>query len=115
MKLGGDLRLFTSVTKLKQQNDGKWLVTTKSTSPGRGIAKYRCNFVYVGAGGYALPMLQKAGVSQVRGYMALPVTGDWAVCQNPDVVAKHKVRSTLQARQAHLPCPCRTSTTAPSV
>merc|ERR1711957_681029 len=27
-----------------------------------------------------------------RGYMALPVTGDWAVCQNPDVVKQHKVK-----------------------
>merc|ERR1712056_167820 len=37
-------------------------------------------------------MGQKAGIPQVNGYMALPVTGDWAVCQNPDVVAKHKVK-----------------------
>jgi malate dehydrogenase (quinone) len=37
-------------------------------------------------------MLQKAGIPQVKTYMALPVTGDWAVCQNPDVVKQHKVK-----------------------
>merc|ERR1712151_793707 len=71
---------------------GKWMVTTKCTSTGRGITRYRANFVFVGAGGWALLMLQKAGIPQVNGYMALPVTGDWAVCQNPDVVKQHKVK-----------------------
>ncbi|CAE8642813.1 unnamed protein product [Polarella glacialis] len=92
MKLGGDLRLFTEVTDLRKMYDGKWLVTTKNTSTGRGIQALRAKFVFVGAGGWALIMLQKAGIPQVRGYMALPVTGDWAVCQNPEVVKKHKVK-----------------------
>ncbi|CAE8627324.1 unnamed protein product [Polarella glacialis] len=92
MKLGGDLRLFTEVTDLKKQSDGKWLVTTKNTSTGRGIQAMKAKFVFVGAGGWALMMLQRAGIPQVRGYMALPVTGDWAVCQNPAVVKKHKVK-----------------------
>merc|ERR1712100_701222 len=65
------------------------LVTTKNTSTGSGITQVKAKFVFVGAGGWALLMLQKAQIPQVRGYMALPVTGDWAVCQNPDVVAKH--------------------------
>jgi len=92
MKLGGDLRLFTEVTDIKKDKDGKWIVTTKNVSTGRGIMVYKTPFVYVGAGGWALLMLQKAGLPQVRGYMALPVTGDWAVCQNPAVVQKHKVK-----------------------
>jgi len=93
MRLGGDLRLFTTVTDLKKdKKDGKWIVTTKNTSTGRGVSLYKTPFVYVGAGGWALIMLQKAGVKEVNGYMALPVTGDWAVCQNPDVVAKHKTK-----------------------
>merc|ERR1711920_225885 len=92
MKLGGDLRLFTEVTKLKKEKDGKWLVTTQSTSTGRGVQCVKAKFVFVGAGGWALLMLQKAGIPQVNGYMALPVTGDWAVCQNPEVVKQHKVK-----------------------
>merc|ERR1712048_410766 len=92
MKLGGDLRLFTTVTDVKKESDGKWIVTTKNTSTGRGVGRVKARFVFVGAGGWALLMLQKAGIPQVRGYMALPVTGDWAVCQNPDVVRRHKVK-----------------------
>merc|ERR1712056_20179 len=92
MAMGGDLRLFTTVTDLKKDKDGKWIVTTKNTSTGRGINRVKADFVFVGAGGWALLMLQKAGIPQVNGYMALPVTGDWAVCQNPDVVRQHKVK-----------------------
>jgi len=92
MKLGGDLRLFTAVTNVKEQKDKTWLITSKSMTAGRGVARVKAKFVFVGAGGWALLMLQKAGIPQVRGYMALPVTGDWAVCQNPDVVKQHKVK-----------------------
>merc|ERR1719476_817258 len=92
MHMGGDLRLFTTVTDIKKDKDGKWIVTTKNTSTGRGINRVKADFVFVGAGGWALLMLQKAGIPQVNGYMALPVTGDWAVCQNPEVVRKHKVK-----------------------
>merc|ERR1712050_488578 len=93
MKLGGDLRLFTEVTDVKREaKGGRWIVTTKNRSTGRGYNRVRAKFVFVGAGGWALLMLQKAKIPQVRGYMALPVTGDWAVCQNPDVVKQHKVK-----------------------
>jgi malate dehydrogenase (quinone) len=92
MKLGGDLRLFTTVTDVKQDTDGKWIITTKNTGTGRGINRVKAKFVFAGAGGWALLMLQKAGIPQVNGYMALPVTGDWAVCQNPHVVRQHKVK-----------------------
>lgn len=91
-KLGGDLRLFTTVTDIKKLPDGKWLVTTKQSDAGSGKAQYITGFVFVGAGGWALLMLQKAGLPQVKGYMAFPITGDWAVCQNPEVVARHRVK-----------------------
>merc|ERR1712176_103873 len=92
MKLGGDLRLFTEVTGCDKDKDGRWIVTSKSKATGRGINRVRAKFVFVGAGGWALLMLQKAKIPEVRSYMALPVTGDWAVCQNPAVVAQHKVK-----------------------
>merc|ERR1712217_137331 len=92
MKLGGDLRLFTEVTGCDKDKDGRWVITSKNTSTGRGINRVRAKFVFVGAGGWALLMLQKAKIAEVRSYMALPVTGDWAVCQNPDVVKQHKVK-----------------------
>merc|ERR1712190_264433 len=91
-KLGGDLRLFTEVKDLWKDKDGRWIVKTKSTSCGKGVNLTKAKFVFVGAGGWALHMLQKSKIPEIRGYMALPVTGDWAVCQNPDIVKQHKVK-----------------------
>jgi len=90
--LGGDLRLHNEVQDVKKDKDGKWLVTTTMKGAGSGVCITKAKFVFCGAGGWALLLLQKAGIPQVNGYMALPVTGDWAVCQNPEVVKKHKVK-----------------------
>mmetsp|Transcript_27392 Transcript_27392/g.47500 ORF Transcript_27392/g.47500 Transcript_27392/m.47500 type:complete len:614 (-) Transcript_27392:367-2208(-) len=92
IKLGGDLRLFTEVTKLKRTSGGQWLVTTKKCDAGRNCRLYDSKFVFVGAGGWSLPMLQKSGIKEIQGYSALSVDGEWAVCQNPNVVNRHPVK-----------------------
>lgn len=46
-------------------------------------------FVFVGAGGAALPLLQKANIPEIRGYGGFPVSGEWLKCDNPKVVARH--------------------------
>lgn len=46
-------------------------------------------FVFVGAGGAALPLLQKAKIKEIRGYGGFPVSGEWLKCDNPEVVSKH--------------------------
>jgi len=91
-KLGGDLRLFTTVTDLKQNDDKTWNVTVNRKCAGNGKRKYRTKFVYCGSGGWALKMLQKSGMKEIEEYMAFAVDGEWAVCQNPDVVNRHGVK-----------------------
>jgi malate dehydrogenase (quinone) len=46
-------------------------------------------FVFLGAGGGALPLLQKAGIPESQGYGGFPVSGQWLICKNPDVVGRH--------------------------
>jgi len=93
IKLGGDLRLFTEVTGLKQDSQTKkWQVTTRKCDAGRGYRLYDAKFVFVGAGGWSLPMLQMSGIPEIKGYSALSVDGEWAVCQNPKVVERHPVK-----------------------
>eukprot|EP00913_Durusdinium_trenchii_P012042 g11314.t1 len=55
----------------------------------RKPTQYRARFVFIGAGGYALPLLQKTKIPDVRGFMGFPISGEFLVCQNPEVVAKH--------------------------
>lgn len=51
--------------------------------------RVRARHVFVGAGGQALRMLQRAEVPEVRGYGVLPVGAAFLRCSEPDVVARH--------------------------
>lgn len=49
-------------------------------------------FVFLGAGGGALPLLQKANISESVGYGGFPVSGQWLICSNFDVIKQHQVK-----------------------
>jgi len=89
MKTGGNLLLFHAVTNLKKEKDGRWLLTIKKNDLGAKTSQVRSRFVFVGAGGWALPLLQKSKIPEIRGFMGFPISGEFLVCQNPEVVDKH--------------------------
>jgi malate dehydrogenase (quinone) len=49
-------------------------------------------FVFLGAGGGALPLLQKADIDESKGYGGFPVSGQWLICNNPDTIQQHQVK-----------------------
>lgn len=53
---------------------------------------WRAPFVFVGAGGNALPLLQKSGIEEIRGFGGFPISGQWLRCTNPDVIARHDAK-----------------------
>lgn len=89
MQTGGNLLLFHTVTAIKKQKDGTWLLTIKKNDLGAKVQQVKSKFVFVGAGGWALLMLQKAHIPEIKGFMGFPISGEFLVCQNPEVVAKH--------------------------
>jgi malate dehydrogenase (quinone) len=50
-------------------------------------------FVFVGAGGQALTLLQRAGIPEIRGYAGFPVSGEFWRTTNPEIVAQHRVKA----------------------
>ena len=50
----------------------------------------KAKFVFIGAGGGALPLLQKADIDESKGYGGFPVSGQWLICHNPQVIAQHR-------------------------
>lgn len=50
------------------------------------------NFVFLGAGGGALPLLQKSGIAEGKGFGGFPVSGQWLVCDRPEVVEQHHAK-----------------------
>lgn len=51
--------------------------------------KIDANFVFVGAGGGALKLLNKADIEEVDGYGGFPVGGKWLKCKNGKVIYEH--------------------------
>jgi malate dehydrogenase (quinone) len=49
-------------------------------------------FLFLGAGGGSLPLLQASGIPEARQYGAFPVSGQWLVCHNPAVIAAHDAK-----------------------
>ncbi|MEV6098101.1 malate dehydrogenase (quinone) [Nocardia sp. NPDC051981] len=78
------------VRGLRRNNDGTWQLRVDwRTDNDRLTRKVDARFVFAGAGGWALKILQRAGLPEVHGYSLLPVSGRFLRCDNPAVVAEH--------------------------
>ena len=91
LKQNFELMLGRYVTDLKQNADKTWTVGLKHSSKPE-TEKVRAKFVFLGAGGGALPLLQKSGIPEGNGYGGFPVSGQWLICKNDDVIEKHAAK-----------------------
>jgi malate dehydrogenase (quinone) len=83
-----ELKLGHTITSLKQYPDSRWHVRIKDNHTDHSKT-IDAGFVFLGAGGGALPLLQKSGIPESQGYGGFPVSGQWLICKNPDVVKRH--------------------------
>ena len=78
------------VVGLRRQ-EGRWEVTARNLATGAERVS-RARFVFVGAGGGSLPLLQRAGLPEARGLGGFPIGGQWLVCDHPAVVSRHQAK-----------------------
>ncbi|AHI28093.1 malate dehydrogenase (quinone) [Marinobacter similis] len=83
-----ELMLSSPVHYIDQRDNGRWKVRVRNQKTGE-LTKLEAGFVFLGAGGGALPMLQKSGIDEACGYGGFPVSGQWLVCRKPDIVEQH--------------------------
>jgi malate dehydrogenase (quinone) len=88
---GVELLLSHEVRDLDKQDDGTWLVQYKDVVFGEKNERFT-DFVFIGAGGGSLPLLEKSNIEEAEGYGGFPVSGQWLVCQNEAVVAQHNAK-----------------------
>ncbi|WP_369623163.1 malate dehydrogenase (quinone) [Marinobacterium sp. BA1] len=88
---GFDLLLSRNVKDLNKNSDGSWDVVLKNSSNGSSET-VRSRFVFLGAGGGALPLLQKSAIEEGRGYGGFPVSGMWLVCKRPEIIEQHQAK-----------------------
>jgi len=88
---GANVRLGEEVTKLRRTSEGMWELQTKNRV-GYGRNTITARFVFVGAGGGALSILQSSGIPEIRGYGGFPISGKFLRCDNPEVVSQHQAK-----------------------
>jgi malate dehydrogenase (quinone) len=86
----------TEVRKLSRNADGTWRVNFRR-SIGRTPGQVNARFVFVGAGGWALKLLQSSGIPEIKGYGVFPIGGQFLKTTNPALVAQHKAKVYSQA------------------
>ena len=87
---GAELNLKSEVIGLRKEPDGLWRV--RVSRPGKGAHDIRARFVFVGAGGWALKLLQKAKIPEARGYGVFPISGQFLRTDNPEIVQRHQAK-----------------------
>lgn len=92
---GCSVRYQQKVTGLSRTDSG-WRVTIKDLQSGNSRT-IDSRFVFLGAGGAALPLLQASGIPEGKGYGGFPVSGQWLRCDNPEIVKQHEAKVYSQA------------------
>jgi malate dehydrogenase (quinone) len=88
---GVSLHFNHEVNKLKKKDDNKWRLKIKDLTTGEKKRIYT-PFVFIGAGGGSLLLLEKANIPEGEGYGGFPVSGQWLKCTNEEVIKKHAVK-----------------------
>jgi malate dehydrogenase (quinone) len=88
---GVSLRLASEVQDLTQTKSGTWITDVKNLETD-AEESVESNFVFIGAGGGALILLEKSDIPEGKGYGGFPVSGQFLKCSNPEVVVKHEAK-----------------------
>ncbi|MBR4945144.1 MAG: malate:quinone oxidoreductase [Peptococcaceae bacterium] len=94
-KKGVTVHYNTTVKDVTRNSDGQWDVKIRS---GHRTETVSARFVFLGAGGGSLPLLQKSGISEGKGIGGFPISGLFMVCKNPDVVKEHHAKVYSKAK-----------------
>ena len=82
----------TNLDKAKNRTkDNSWHVHLRDLNT-KHAKTIQAKFVFLGAGGGALPLLQKADIDESKGYGGFPVSGQWLICNNPEIVDQHHAK-----------------------
>lgn len=92
VRVGGvTVRLEHEVRDIERTEDGSFRVAIHDLRRDENY-DHIAGFVFIGAGGAALPLLAKSDIPEAAGYGGFPVSGQWLRCTNPEVIARHQAK-----------------------
>src|SRR5262249_5608458 len=74
-----------------RRDGGLWNVRVRNEKSGEHWDR-PAKFVFIGAGGGSLPLLQKSKIPEGYGYAGFPVSGEWLRCDDPQVASRHNAK-----------------------
>ncbi|MEO5714087.1 MAG: malate dehydrogenase (quinone) [Luteolibacter sp.] len=88
-----NIRLATHhpVQNIKRLKDGRWKLTVRNLEK-KIDRTITTRFVFVGAGGASLPLLQKSGIPEGKGFGGFPVSGQFLVCSDEKLAHRHEAK-----------------------
>ena len=95
VKKGVTVHYNTTVKDVSRNSDGQWDIKMRS---GHHTETVTARFVFLGAGGGSLPLLQKSGITEGKGIGGFPISGLFMVCKNPEVVKEHHAKVYSKAK-----------------
>lgn len=88
---GVSIHFKNDVTDLEREETGKWNLKIKDHEHDEKIHVV-ADFVFIGAGGGALPLLEKSDIKEAEGFGGFPVSGQWLRCTNEAVIEQHHAK-----------------------
>ncbi len=88
---GVSIQTGVAVTGLKRNAEGEWRLKLRR-EVGQSVGYAQARFVFVGAGGGALKLLQQSRIPEAKGFAGFPISGAFLRSDDPDVVARHTAK-----------------------
>lgn len=88
---GVNIQYNSSVEDFKEKEKGVWEVKVRNSKEG-SIQYHTAKHIFIGAGGGALPLLQKTGIPESKHIGGFPVSGLFLVCKNEAVIQQHNAK-----------------------
>ncbi|NQD87430.1 malate:quinone oxidoreductase [Paenarthrobacter sp. CM16] len=93
---GAEVNYGHDVTNINRAAGGGWDLSIKHPKSGEH-GRIHAKFVFVGAGGGALHLLQASGIPESKGYGGFPVSGQFFRCTDDAITSQHSAKVYGQA------------------
>lgn len=75
----------------RSKTQGGWKMRVENVTTNQ-VRDIQTNFIFIGAGGGSLRLLEKSDIPESRGFGGFPVSGQWLKCVNRDIIERHQAK-----------------------
>lgn len=89
---GVKVYLANEIEDIKRTDDDRWeLHITNLATEDKYVNS--TDFVFIGAGGAAISLLEDSDIPEAEGYGGFPVSGKFLQCNNPEIIEQHRAKA----------------------